>query len=79
MSASFMRRSVLPLVAGGEANVGLERLARAVARDLQLEKVIVFENLGVIERALDHRLGAGLAIALQQIARERASIDADPD
>lgn len=44
MSASFMRRSVSPLVAGGEANVGLERLARAVARDLQVEEVIVFEK-----------------------------------
>ena len=48
MSASFMRRSVLPLVAGGEANVGLERLARAVARDLELEEVVVLEDLGVV-------------------------------
>ena len=33
--------------------------------------------LGVIERALDHRLGARLAILLQQVLLQRAGIDAD--
>jgi hypothetical protein len=32
----------------------------------------------VVERALDHRLGARLAVALQQVALERAGIDPDP-
>ncbi len=31
----------------------------------------------MVERAFDHRLGAGLAVFLQQVALERAGIDAD--
>ena len=45
--------------------------------DLELEEVVVLEDLGVVERALDHRLGAGLAVFLQQLALQRAGIDAD--
>ena len=43
----------------GEKHIG------GLARDLELEEIIVFEDLSVVERALDHRLGARLAIALQ--------------
>ncbi len=39
---------------------------------------MILENLGVAERGLDHRLGARLAIALQELALQRAGIDADP-
>ena len=35
------------------------------------------QDPGVVERALDHRLGAGLAVFLQQVALQRAGIDAD--
>ena len=55
----------------GEEDVG------SLARDLELEEIVVLEDLGVVERAFDHRLGARFAIALQQVALERAGIDAD--
>ena len=45
--------------------------------DLELEEVVVLEDAGVVERALDHRLGAGLAVFLQQVALQAAGIDAD--
>ena len=62
-----------PLIGGdGEEHVG------RLARDLELEEIVVLEDLGVVERALDHRLRAGLAVFLQKIAFERAGVDADP-
>ena len=62
------------LLIGGDGEKHVGRLAR----DLELEEIVVLEDLGVVERALDHRLGAGLAVFLQEIAFERAGIDADP-
>jgi hypothetical protein len=44
----------------GEENVG------RLARDLEVAEVVVLENTRMIERALDHRLRAGLAIFLQR-------------
>ena len=69
------------VVAGlGELLIGgdREKHVGGLARDLELEEIVVLEDLGVVERALDHRLGARLAVALQQVAFERAGIDADP-
>src|SRR5438132_10957570 len=66
------------LISGdGEKHVG------ALARDLELEEIIVLEDPGVVERALDHRFGARLAVALEEVALEevaleRAGIDPDP-
>jgi hypothetical protein len=42
---------------------------------LKLEEVIVLEDLRMIERALDHRLRAGFAVAFEQVAFERTGID----
>jgi hypothetical protein len=59
------------VVAGfGELLIGgdREKHVRGLARDLELEEIVVLEDPGVVERALDHRLGARLAIALQQVA-----------
>ena len=62
------------LLIGGDGEKHVGRLAR----DLELEEIVVLEDLGVVERALDHRFGAGLAVALEEVALERAGIDADP-
>ena len=56
---------------------GEERVGRLDA-DLELAEVVVLQDAGVAERAFDHRLRAGRAVALQQVAFERARIDADP-
>ena len=61
------------LLIGGD---GQEHVGR-LHGDLELEEVVVLEDLGVVERALDHRLGAGLAVFLEQVALQRAGIDAD--
>ena len=45
--------------------------------DLELVEVVVLQDAGVAQRALDHGLGAGLAVALQQVALQRAGVDAD--
>jgi hypothetical protein len=44
---------------------------------LNSKEVVVLEDAGVVERAFHHRLGAGLAVFLQQVALQRAGIDAD--
>ena len=69
------------IVAGfGELLIGRDGQEHVggLAGDLELEEVVVLEDLRVVERALDHRLGARLAVALQEILLERAGIDADP-
>ena len=53
-----------------------ERVGR-LHRNLVFVEIQVIENLGVVERAFDHRFGAGLAIFLQQVRFQRAGIDAD--
>ena len=61
-----------PLIGGdGEEDVG------GLDADLELEEVVVLQDAGMVERALDHRLRAGLAVFLQQIALQAAGIDAD--
>src|SRR3546814_18833097 len=54
-----------------------EEHVRRLHADLEFEKVIVLENADMVERALDHRLGAWLAVFLEQLAFERTGIDAD--
>ena len=56
--------SIGELLIGGDR----EKHVGGFARDLELEEVVVLEDLGVAERALDHGFGARLAIALQQVA-----------
>jgi hypothetical protein len=50
----------------------------AFTADLELVEVVVLQDAGVVQGALDHRLGAGLAVLLQQFALQRAGVDADP-
>jgi hypothetical protein len=40
---------------------------------------MVLQQLDMVERAFDQRLGAGLAIFLEQVLLEAAGIDADAD
>ena len=54
-----------------------EEHVRGLHADLELVEVVVLAGCGRGERALDHRLGAGLAVFLQQVALQRAGIDAD--
>jgi hypothetical protein len=61
------------LVVGGD---GHERVGR-LHRDLELVEVVVLQDAGVVQGALDHRLGARLAVLLQQFALQGAGIDAD--
>ena len=55
-----------------------EHVAR-LHRDLVLAETVVLEDADVVERAFDQRLGAGLAIFLEQVLLEAAGIDADAD
>ena len=57
---------------------GQEHVRRLQA-DLVLAEIVVLEQPDMAQAALDHRLGAGLGIALQQVALERACVDADAD
>src|SRR5690606_31059760 len=61
------------LVVGGDRQ---ERVGR-LHRNLELVEVVVLQDAGVVERALDHRVGTGLAVLLQQVALQGAGVDAD--
>ena len=63
------------LLVGGD---GEEHVAR-FDRDLIVAKAVVLEDPDMVERAFDQRLGAGLAIFLEQVLFEAAGIDADAD
>src|SRR5690606_24739761 len=45
--------------------------------DLELVEVQVLEDAGVVQRAFDHGVGAGLAVFLEQFLLQRAGVDAD--
>src|SRR5205085_2220611 len=62
------------LLIGGDG----EELVGRLHRHLELVKVVILEQLDMVERALDQSLGAGLAIFLEQVALQAAGIDADP-
>ena len=63
------------LLVGGD---GEEHVAR-LHRDLIFAEVVVLEDADMVERAFDQRLGAGLAIFLEQVLLEAAGIDPDAD
>ena len=78
--------SVMPRCSGqstslGELLVGGDREEHVgrLHRDLVLVEVMVLEDADMVERAFDQRLGAGLAIFLEQVLLEAAGIDADAD
>ena len=65
----------------GELHVGgdgEEHVAR-LHRHLVFVEVVVLQQLDVVERAFDQRLGAGLAVFLEQVLLEAAGVDADAD
>ena len=61
------------LLIGGDGQEGVGRLHR----DLELVEVVVLQDAGVVQGALDHGVGAGLAVFLQQFLLQRAGVDAD--
>uniref|UniRef100_A0A0N4ZLI6 LigA n=1 Tax=Parastrongyloides trichosuri TaxID=131310 RepID=A0A0N4ZLI6_PARTI len=61
------------LLVGCDGHEGVGRLHA----DLELVEVVVLQDAGVIEGAFDHRVGAGLAVLLQQLLFQRAGVDAD--
>ena len=63
------------LLIGGDREEQVGRLHR----DLVFVEIVVLQQLDMIERALDQRLGAGLAIFLEQVLLEAAGVDADAD
>ena len=62
------------LLIGGDGQEGVGRLHR----NLELVEVVVLEDAGVVQRAFDHGVGAGLAVFFQQFLLQRARVDADP-
>jgi hypothetical protein len=52
--------------------------SRRLHRDLELVEVVVLQDAGVVQGALDHGVGARLAVLFQQFALQRAGVDADP-
>ena len=57
----------------GEEHVG------GFHRDLVFAKAMVLEDADMVERAFDQRLGARLAIFLEQVLLEAAGVDPDAD
>src|SRR5205085_7253001 len=64
-----------------EQAVGRDRAAhvRSLQGDDDVLNVEVFEDAYVAQGRLDHRLGRGRAILLQEVFFERAAVDADAD
>ena len=61
------------VVAGvGELLVGRHRQedVRRLHADLEFVEVVILQDAGMIQRALDHRLRAGLAVLFQQVLLE---------
>ena len=63
------------LLIGGDGEEDVGRLHA----DLELVEVVVLQDADVVERALDHRLRAGLAVFLEQVLLEAAGVHADAD
>jgi len=61
------------LLIGGH---GQEDVGRLHA-DLEVVEIVILQDARMVERAFDHRLGAGLAVFLQQVLLQRPGIDAD--
>ena len=56
----------------GEEDVG------RLHADLEFVEVVILQDAGMVESALDHRLGARLAVLLQEILLQRPGVDSDP-
>ena len=63
------------LLIGGHGQKGVGGLHA----DLEFVEVEILQDTGVVQRALDHRLGAGLPVPLKQVPLQRAGVDADAD
>ena len=69
-----IRRLRQSLIGGsGKKHVG------CLAADLELVEIVVLKDLDVIQPAFDHRVGARLAIFLQQVLLKRSRVHTDPD
>ncbi len=78
--------SVMPRWSGqstslGELLVGGDREEHVAGlhRDLVVAEAVVLEDPDMVERAFDQRLGARLAVFLEQVLLEAAGIDPDAD
>ncbi len=71
-----MQRAVDQL---GELLVGGDRheQVRRLHADLELVEVLVLQHAGMEQGAVDHGVGAGLAVLFQQLAFQGAGVDAD--
>src|SRR3990167_2750595 len=65
----------------GKSHVGSDReeYVRGLHRHFVFVKIVVLQQLDMIERAFDEGLGAGLAVLFQQVLLEAAGVDADTD
>jgi hypothetical protein len=65
----------------GELRIGGDREEDVAGfdRDLIFVEIMVLQQLDMVERAFDERLGAGLAIFFEQVLLEAAGVDADAD
>ncbi len=65
----------------GELHVGGDRKEHVAGfdGDLVLVKILVLQQLDMVERGFDQRLGTGLGIFLEQVLLQAAGIDADAD
>ncbi len=61
------------LLIGGD---GQEHVGRLHA-DLEVVEIVLLQDVGVVQRALDQGFGVGFAVFLQQMPLQRAGIDAD--
>ena len=63
------------LLIGGDR----EEHVAGLDRDFVFVKIVVLQQLDVVERAFDQRLGTGLAVFFEQVLFQAAGIDADAD
>ena len=70
-----MERMVASL---GQALIGGngEEQVRRLHRDLEVQKILVFQQFHRIERTFDQGLGTGLTVALQERPLQAAGVDA---
>ena len=73
-----MKRAIHRL---GKSVIGGHRKKHVACLHSHLEfvEIVVLQQLDVIERAFDQRLGAGLAVFLEQVLLEAACVDPDAD
>ena len=67
-------RRLCKLLIGG----GGHEYVRGLHADLELVKIVVLQNTDMLQPALDHRVGTGLAVFVEQMLFETARIHTDP-